>query len=158
MGVARWVHLLLAMALATGASGALSEVYRWKDSNGQVHFGDRPDAAESQGAKKLVVPRPNLAKGLERTPPTAPVGSTTNESGGETPKSAVLPDAAEKPAPGPAPKRGFAAQRQDSCQAKWAAFWASAECFGSCGRTTGRYGIRNNAGCEHCVETSRPGC
>ncbi|NIM40106.1 MAG: DUF4124 domain-containing protein [Hydrogenophaga sp.] len=59
MGVARRVRLLLAIALVLAGSGVQSEVYRWTDSQGRVHFGDRPDAAAAQGAKKVLVPRPN---------------------------------------------------------------------------------------------------
>lgn len=155
MGAARWVRLSLALALAIGGGSVQSdEVYRWKDSQGRVRFGDRPDATGSQGAKRVVVPRPNLAKGLE-PPPTAPVGS--GSSGGETlTPPAALPVAVERPLAKPAAKRGFAAQRQDSCQAKWAAFWDSAACFGACGKTSGL--VRNNAGCEHCSEQPMPGC
>lgn len=157
MGAARWVRLSLALALAVGGGSVQSdEVYRWKDSKGQVHFGDRPDANGSHGAKKVVVPRPNLAKGLERPPPTAPAGSDPGASGGEAATPAVPPVAAERPPAQPAAKRGFAAQRQDSCQAKWAAFWDSAACFGACGKTSGL--VRNNAGCEHCSEQPMPGC
>lgn len=157
MGAVRWVHLMLTMALVWGGGVAQAEVYRWKDSNGQIHFGDRPDPT-SQGAKKVVVPRPNLAKGLEITPPTASAGTTKAASDGETDTSTTPSPAAEGPKPEPTPKRGIAAQRQNSCQAKWAAFEASAACFGACGKNNGGGKTRNNAGCERCDETPMPNC
>lgn len=71
MGAARWVYVSLAIALAFASSGALSEVYRWKDSNGKLHFGDRPDSTDPQVVKEVIVPSPNLATGLKGMPPTA---------------------------------------------------------------------------------------
>ncbi|TMU70761.1 MULTISPECIES: DUF4124 domain-containing protein [Hydrogenophaga] len=158
MGTARWVRLLPAIALVLAGSGAYSEVYRWTDSNGQVHFGDRPDASAAQGAKKVRVPRTNLADGFEATPPATSPGSTPDGSGDDTTAPAVPSEAAEIPKPEPAPKRGVAAQRQDSCQAKWAAFRASTECFATCGKHIGRSGRRNNAGCVQCDDMPMPRC
>ncbi|RFP77197.1 DUF4124 domain-containing protein [Hydrogenophaga borbori] len=158
MGAVRWIHLMLTMALALAWGGGIAQaqVYRWKDSNGQIHFGDRPDP--ERGAKKVVVPRPNLAKGLEVTAPTASAGATHAASDGETDTSTVPAQAAPRPPPEPMPQRGVAAQRHNSCQAKWAAFEASAACFGACGRNNGAERTRNNAGCEHCAETPMPNC
>ena len=157
MKAAHWVTLLLSLAFAWSGGAAHAEVYRWKDSKGQVHFGDRPDPS-SPGAKKVVVPRPNLAKGLEIPPPTTSTGSTKADPDDETTKATVPAETVEKPKPVPLPKRGFAAQRQDSCQAKWAAFDASAACFGACGKSIGGGRTRNNAGCEHCDEAPMPNC
>jgi len=157
MRIFRWLQVVSAIALVWGGSIAHAEVYRWKDSNGQVHFGDRPDPA-SQGAKKIVVPRPNLAKSLEVAPKPTPVGTTKAKSDVDTGTSTIPPETAESPKPGPAPKLGIAAQRKDSCQAKWAAYESSAACFGACGKNNGGGKTRNNAGCEHCAEASRPNC
>lgn len=157
MRAVRWFHFVPAIALVLGGSVAHAEVYRWKDSNGQVHFGDRPDPI-SQGAKKVVVPRPNLAKSLEVAPKPASAGTTKAKSDGDTGPSTILPEAAERPKPEPTPKLGIAAQRKDSCQAKWAAYEASAACFGACGKSNGGGRTRNNAGCEHCAEAPRPNC
>lgn len=158
MRAARWVRLLLTIALVLAGGVAHSEVYRWTDSNGRVHFGDRPDASAAQGAKKVLVPRPNLADGFEATPPATSPGSPPVDSGDDTTAPAVPSEAAEIPQPEPAPKRGVAAQRQDSCQAKWAAFRASTECFATCGKHIGRSGRRNNAGCVQCEDMPMPRC
>lgn len=147
----RWFHLVLAIALVMGGSLAHAEVYRWKDSNGQVHFGDRPDPT-LQGAKKVVVPSTNLAKSLEVVPKPTSAGTTRAGADATTGTSTTPPPVAERP------KLGIAAQRKDSCQAKWAAYEASAACFGACGSSNGMGRTRNNAGCEHCGEAPRPNC
>lgn len=158
MGAARWVCFSLAIALAFASSGALSEVYRWKDSNGKVHFGDRPDSTDPQVVKEVIVPSPNLATGLKGMPPTT-VGGKPKAVAGEEPTVPAAPvGAAEGSRPKAAPKRGIAEQSKDSCQARVAAFRASRACFGACGSTNGRFGTRNNAGCEHCVEQPTPNC
>jgi len=158
MGAARWVCFSFVLAMVFGSSSALSEVYRWKDSNGKVHFGDRPDSTDPKVVKEVVVPSPNLAAGFKGAPPTTASGQTKAASGEETTVPAAPVETAEGSKPKPAPKRGLAAQSKDSCQAKVAAFRASRECFGACGSTNGRFGTRNNAGCEHCVEQPMPNC
>lgn len=158
MCASRWVCFSLAMALASGSSGALSEVYRWKDSSGKVHFGDRPDSTDPRVVKEVAVPSPNLATGFKGMPPTTAGGQTKAVADGETTTPAAPVRAAEGFKPQSAPKRGTAAQGKDSCQAKVAAFRASRACFGACGSTNGRFGTRNNAGCEHCVEQPMPNC
>lgn len=157
MCAARWVYFSLAIALTFGSSGALSEVYRWKDSSGKVHFGDRPDSTDPQVVKEVVVPSPNLATGFKGMPPTTVGGQPKAVLDGKTTVPAAPVGAAEGTKPKSAPKRGIAAQGKDSCQAKVAAFRASRACFGACGSTNGSLG-RNNAGCEHCVEQPMPNC
>lgn len=158
MGAARWVCFSFVVAMVFGTGGALAEVYRWKDSSGKVHFGDRPDSTDPKVVKEVVVPRPNLAEGFKGAPPTTTDGPTKAVSREETPAPSDPLATAEAPKPKPVPKRGLAAQSKDSCQAKVAAYVASRECFGACGSTNGRFGTRNNAGCEHCVEQPRPNC
>ncbi|WP_419472299.1 DUF4124 domain-containing protein [Hydrogenophaga sp.] len=157
MGAARWVCFSLVVALAFGSGGAVAEVYRWKDSSGKVHFGDRPNSTDPKVVKAVVVPRPNLAEGFKGAPPTTAGGQTKAVSGQETNAPADPLATAGAPKPKPTPKRGLAAQSKDSCQAKVAAYLASTECFGACGSTNGSLG-RNNAGCEHCVEQPTPNC
>ncbi len=157
MCVARCVNCLLAIALALGSSGALSEVYRWKDSSGTVHFGDRPDSTNPGVAKEVVVPSPNLATGFKGVPPTSADGQNKAVSNGKITTPAGQVGAAAAPTSTTAPKRGIAAQSKDSCQAKVEAFRASTECFGACGSTNGSLG-RNNAGCQHCVDQPMPNC
>jgi hypothetical protein len=159
MGAARWVCFAFVVAMAFGTGAALAEVYRWKDSSGKVHFGDRPDSTDPKVVKEVLVPRPNLAEGFKGAPPTPAGGQTKAVSGDENTAPADPEITAEtpKPKPKPTPKRGLAAQSKDSCQAKVAAYVASRQCFGACGSTNGSLG-RNNAGCEHCVEQPMPNC
>ena len=56
---------VLTLTLGLGSAAAQTEVYRWKDGNGRVHFGDRPDAGDARGAQRVVVPAPNLADGVK---------------------------------------------------------------------------------------------
>lgn len=157
MGAARWVYFSLAVSLLFGCGGALAEVYRWKDSSGKVHFGDRPNSTDPQVVKEVVVPSPNLAKGFKGTPSTTSVGPTKATSVDETTTPAVPLEAAEGSRPKPAPKVGFAAQSQDSCKAQKAAYTASRACFVACGRPIFRRG-QDNTGCEYCDDQPMPNC
>ncbi len=132
MDVTRWICLTLALVLGTGT--AYSEVYRWKDSNGVVHFGDRPHSTDPRVAKEVVVPRTNLTQGFKDTP-TATAGKPAKVGSGiETNVPANPSTMVEGAKPKPAPQRGFAAQSQESCQAKKAAYRVSRACFVACGR------------------------
>lgn len=81
---------LLALTIALPAAGA-TEVYRWKDANGTVHFADAPPP---EGVKYQIV---NLATGSERdptpppaatvTPPPAPADSTPEKPMADTPEN-----------------------------------------------------------------------
>jgi hypothetical protein len=132
-------------------------VYRWKDSNGKVHFGDRPNSTDPKVVKEVLVPSPNLAKGFKGTPSTTSAGPTTAVSGDENTTPAVPLESAESAKPIPAPKRGFAAQSQESCKAKKAAYTASRACFVACGRPIFGRG-HDNTGCEHCDDQPMPNC
>ncbi len=145
------------MVLAWGGSGVHAEVYRWKDSKGQVHFGDRPNAADSRAAKEVVVPRPNLAQGFKGTPSSKAGEPTKAASGGEADDPARPSQAVDHAKPKRAPKPGFAVQSQESCQAKKEAYRASAACFLACGQHIYGRG-QNNAGCENCEDQPMPRC
>ncbi|WP_302176062.1 DUF4124 domain-containing protein [uncultured Hydrogenophaga sp.] len=142
--------MLAVLSVLATVPPAHAEVYRWKDSHGRVHFGDRPDTTESHRAQKLVVPQPNMVEGFKAPPP----GSTGSPAAAPQPANAGVPPKAAAPAA--APPRGVAAQQQDSCKAEWAAYRASASCFDACGRPQGR--VFNVSACGHCVEKPRPGC
>ena len=157
MGAARWVYFSLAAALVLGSSSALSEVYRWKDSSGKVHFGDRPDSTDPRVVKEVVVPSPNLATGFKGTPSTTSVDPTKAVSGSETLVPVNPLRAADGSDPKPAPKPGFAAQSKDSCEAKKVAYKASRACFVACGRPIYRRG-QDNTGCEYCDDQPMPNC
>lgn len=143
-----WV---LIMAAGLGNVAAQTEVYRWKDSDGRVHFGDRTDGGDARDARRVVVPAPNLADGLKARP-----AASTAEAAPPvvTPKP---PNPPARPATASIGARGVAAQEQDNCKAQWAAYNDSAACYRGCG-TTRRGGIRNNAACGHCTDTPMPGC
>lgn len=158
MGAAHWVCFSLAIALVFGSGSALSEVYRWTDSSGKVHFGDRPDSTDPKVVKEVVVPSPNLATGLKGMPPTTAGGPTKPAPKGDATTPAAPVKTAESAKPTSVPQRGVAVQSKDSCQAKVAAFRASVACFGACGKTNSSFGTRNNAGCEQCVEQPMPNC
>jgi len=138
----------LALAVGSGGAAAQTEVYRWKDSSGKVHFGDRPDAGDARGARRVVVPAPNLADGLKARPAASAV---------EAAPAVAPPKPPTRPVTASTAPRGVAAQQQDSCKAQWAAYNDSAACYESCG-TTSRGGIRNNAACSHCTDTPMPSC
>jgi hypothetical protein len=140
---------VLTLALGLGSAAAQTEVYRWKDGNGRVHFGDRPDADDARGAQRVVVPAPNLANGVKVRPPASAVEAAP-------PVASQTPPA--RPAPATTAPRGVAAQQQDSCKAQWTAYNDSAACYSGCGAVNGRDGSRNNATCSHCTSTPMPSC
>ena len=139
---------VLTLALGLGSAAAQTEVYRWKDSNGKVHFGDRPDAGDARGAQRVVVPAPNLADGLKARPAASTV---------EAAPAVVTPKPPVRPATASTAPLGVAAQQQDSCKAQWATYDDSAACYRACG-TNSRGGARNNAACSHCTDTPMPSC
>jgi hypothetical protein len=154
----RWVFLTQALALLLGSGGnALSEVYRWKDSNGVVHFGDQPVSTNPERVKQVIVPGPNLAKAFEAKTNTPVADPAVPDMEGETDVPAN-PLGAVGSAQNPASRLSGAARSKDSCQAKVAAYKASKACFDSCGRPNGNMNGRNNAGCEHCVDQPMPNC
>lgn len=139
---------VLIMAAGLGNAAAQTEVYRWKDSNGRVHFGDRPDAGDSRDARRVVVPAPNLADGVKVRPPAGNAAVAP---------PVITPNPPTRPAMASTGPRGVAAQQQDSCKAQWAAYNDSAACYGGCGGTR-QGGTRNNAACSHCADTPMPSC
>ncbi len=155
MDATRWICLTLALVLGTGT--AYSEVYRWKDSNGVVHFGDRPHSTDPRVAKEVVVPRANLTQGFKDTPTATAGKPAKGVSGIETNAPANPSTVVEGAKPKPAPQRGFAAQSQESCQAKKAAYRVSRACFVACGRPIVGRG-HDNTGCEHCDDQPMPNC
>lgn len=62
---------LLVLCLALPAT-ALSEIYRWVDSNGKVHFSDRPSRAHTSKELKL---RINTYEGVSYDTASVDVGS-----------------------------------------------------------------------------------
>ena len=138
-----WFTFALTMALVS--SNAMSEVYRWTDSQGKVHFGDRHDQVNPQTVQEVVVPRPNVVSGFKGSP-AAPDSAPSSS-----------PDTATVPAPKSGP-RGVAATAKQSCKEKVEAYRASKACFDTCGKQNGNLNGRNNAGCEQCVDLPMPNC
>lgn len=165
MRASRWIFLTLALSLALGsASDAFSEVYRWKDSQGKVHFSDQPISKDPKVVKEVVVPSPNLANAFKPKPNAPASGmevSVGTEAGG-SPAAPIQPQTSQRPL-------GVTAKSNESCRLKMAAYQASKACFDACGKSIGTNGSgasitsagrsgRNNAGCEHCVDHPMPQC
>lgn len=158
MGAIHWAVGACFLLGAVAPGSVFAEVYRWTDSNGRVHFGDRPHSTDPKVVKDMVVPRPNLAEGFKGSPAAAPAGPTDAGAIADNKSPAAPTPAASSPQINASPKRGFAEQGKASCQAKVAAYRASKACFDECGRQNGRLSGRNNAGCEHCVDLPMPNC
>ena len=158
MGAAHWFRGALALGIFFGSGHAVSDVYRWTDEHGVVHFGDRPHSTDPKAVNKVTVTRPNLAEGYK--PPLNPQAAEPPGSPVEAEQKAPsvpAQTAAPPPMPTPLPGRGFAEHYKASCQARKAAFAASVACFSACGKTLLR-DIRNNAGCDHWVDLPEPRC
>lgn len=52
----------LTLGLASGGSAIASEIYKWVDSEGNVHYGDRPAGTESTEVVALTYQRANPSK------------------------------------------------------------------------------------------------
>jgi hypothetical protein len=147
----RWI--ILTLALLCGASGiAHSEVYRWKDSAGRIHFGDQPMSTDPQVVQKVEVPSTNLAKPFEPSAKPPAINPVERSDEGQ----ATIPLSPMPIVAGPKKLTGVAAS-QATCQAKVQAYKASTACFDACGRPNGRGG-RNTAGCEYCGDQPMPSC
>jgi hypothetical protein len=160
MRPSHWISFTFALVgVLTAATQAHSEVYRWKDSQGKVHFSDQPISTDPGVVREVVVPSPNVANAFKPRPNNAartaevPVDAGVSSDSGDSAK----PQDALRP-------RGVAANSQESCRQKRAAYEASRACFDACGSNNGtdlwggRNSGRNNAGCEHCGEQPMPHC
>jgi len=98
----RFLGMMAAGLLLAGTGMAATEVYRWVDADGVVHFGDRPP--EGVDARPVSV-RPNAVPSVAAKPagPQAP--------GGEAPAGGQAP-AGDAAAAGEAPELTFAQQRR----------------------------------------------
>jgi hypothetical protein len=163
MRPSHWISLAFALVgVFTAATQAHSEVYRWKDDQGKVHFSDQPISTDLQVVKEVVVPSSNVVKAFKPKPkPAARAEKAPVDTGvSDDPSESDEPQGSLRP-------RGVAANSQESCRQKWAEYEASRACFDACGRNNGldvwRDGRgggsgRNNAGCEHCDEQPMPPC
>jgi Domain of unknown function (DUF4124) len=158
MGAVHWAVGACVFLGVVAPGSVLAEVYRWTDSNGRVHFGDRPHSTDPKAVKEVAVPRPNLVEGFKGPPAATPSGPTDADAIGDNRTPAAPTPAAPAPKVNAPPKRGFAEQSKASCQAKVTAYRASKTCFDECGRQNGNMSGRNNAGCEHCVDLPMPNC
>lgn len=148
MRASPWIYLTLALSLVAfgGASDALAEVYRWKDSKGVVHFGDRPVSTDPRVVQEVAVPKPNLANAFKPDPNAV--------TAVESPPPAPNPVNASQP---PTEDLGIAAKSRTSCEAKVAAYKASKVCFARCSKANAQGGT-NTAACGHCTEQTMPQC
>lgn len=152
------IYLTLACVLVLGsASDARSEVYRWTDSQGVVHFSDQPVSTDPQKVKEVTVPKPNVVDGFKARP-SAPAGDAVPPGApGQSPAPAEPATPSGAADPKPKSGQGNAARSKESCQEKVAAYIASRACFRTCAqRLVG--GGTNPAGCEHCVDQPMPPC
>jgi hypothetical protein len=70
----RGLAVVLALALSAAAQ---AQLYKWVDSEGRIHYTDKPPPAGASGEKKLTVPKS----------PTAPVAAPAEEGQAAGPKS-----------------------------------------------------------------------
>lgn len=133
----------LAAAVAGGAHAV--DVYRWKDSQGMVHYGDRPAAGASATRVSVRADEPDpddvvraqqrLADARDRPPDDA------TESAGTPPPAA--------PRPRTPPDTG-------SCAYKWRLYMQSQGCFDQ-HRVAGGKGVTRN-GARVCPQVVQPDC
>lgn len=134
---------LLAGTVLAGAAQAV-EIYKWKDSKGVVHYGDRPAsgaAASLVNARDDKVDPDDAERARQRL-------SDAQDGQGDEPEADDEPVAphrttARKPAP-------------SSCAAAWQRYDAAQACFNA-NRVAGGKGV-STTGAIVCKEMPQPGC
>jgi hypothetical protein len=154
----RSIFLTLWWVLLTTAGAAHAEVYRWKDSAGVVHFGDRPTSTDPRAVQQVDVPPANVAEPFKARPAALPPAPASGNDGGDAKTQADNPAGPIDTANAPTRPLSGVAKRQASCAAQKSAFQASQACFAACGTDNGNLHGRNNARCGHCADLPTPHC
>ena len=140
MRLALTLALLAATALA-GAAHAV-DVYKWKDSKGVVHYGDRPAsgaAASVVNARDDKVDPDDAERARQRLSDVQDGSQEDVEDEPDQPRHSV----ARKPAP-------------TGCAAAWQRYDAAQACFNA-NRAAGGKGV-NATGAFVCKEVAQPSC
>jgi hypothetical protein len=133
---------LVAAALA-GAAQAV-DVYKWKDSKGVVHYGDRPASGASAARVSVRDDQPDpddVAKAQQRLSDAQ--DRLQDDANGDVPVAPRRPVAKPKPDTG-------------SCAYKWQLYMQSQGCFDS-NRVAGGKGVTRN-GARVCPQIVQPDC
>lgn len=101
MDALKSVSIALLLTLAAGGSVSASEIYKWTDEDGNVHYGDRPTGAESEQRVPI------------RSKPTDPAKVQAQVQARLGAQQARAEEAARKPA-GPTPEELAAEARERS--------------------------------------------
>lgn len=51
-----YLQRIVLLFLSFAAPLAQAEMYSWRDANGKIHYGDKPPATQSAGARQLTAP------------------------------------------------------------------------------------------------------
>ncbi len=132
--------LALAAALLAGAAHAV-DVYKWTDSHGVVHYGDRP----ASGAAAATVNVPD--------DPADPQAAAEARARLDR-ERARLATPTDTPAPAPAAARRKPAV--SACEAQWQRYDASQACFDHHREYLGR-GV-SDQGVQACRDVKQPTC
>ena len=133
----------LAVAALAGAAHAV-DVYKWKDSKGVVHYGDRPASGASAARVSVRDDQPDpddAARAQQRLTETQ--DRLQDDANADEPVARALPRPATKPDTG-------------SCAYKWRLYMQSQGCFDS-NRVAGGKGVTRN-GARVCPQIVQPDC
>ncbi len=139
---AAFILALVAGATLAGAAHAV-DVYKWKDSKGVVHFGDRPAsgaAASLVSARDDKVDPDDTERARQRV---SDVQDGTQDDESEDESDEARHAASRRPAP-------------TGCAAAWQRYDAAQACFGA-NRAAGGKGVSTN-GAAVCKEVVQPSC
>lgn len=94
------------MALTLGSGAMASEIYKWTDDNGDIHYGDRPSGVATEQVLAMTYNRTNSGSVQKRV--KARVDATTARDDARAEEAASEQEAAENAA--------IAAERERKCE------------------------------------------
>jgi hypothetical protein len=138
-------HALVAGFVLVGAAHAV-DVYKWKDSQGVVHYGDHPPAASAASASLLSVPGNGMTAAEEDAAEErlARVRAQIGAPSGEEAAQEVRP-------------QGRHRVRSATCADAWKQYDDAAACFSRNRVTDNGKGV-TATGAAVCKELPQPGC
>ena len=141
------VLALFAAAIAAAGAALAVDVYKWKDSNGVIHYGDRRPAA-SASAVVLRVPDDEMSEEDEEA---------ANERLDQARDKILEPTEGDDPVAPPAqPRRTKAHAVGLGCAQAWQRYDQAGACF-SAHRVAGGRGV-TDYGAAVCKEVPQPTC
>jgi hypothetical protein len=142
--------LLSALLITTAAYGG--EIYKWKDKDGQIHFGDSSYQAKTQSPEKVKLTGTKVTAAQRKEAEDIAENNRMRAAG----KPTATPDASPA-VPADSTQTGQtmspSKRKIKECQEAWRKYKESQECFGQYALVGG--GI-NGVAFQHCTDIKQP--